>query len=222
VSDIIESIKQGADQVLSNMDQQGRLKSALEGLKSQWSEVEHRRHTNQLSNEIKNAQSEMKQLTTALGLQTLSLYDAGKIDRPELARLCERINELRAEIDERKVALASLKERVSPSFTECPRCRTKVASGSDFCPKCGAQITAPAQTLPAAATPASRAVVRLRCPKCKTIVPDGAGFCPTCGVKLKMPQAASRAPQFCASCGAKMGAASRFCPVCGRAAESRS
>jgi RNA polymerase subunit RPABC4/transcription elongation factor Spt4/septal ring factor EnvC (AmiA/AmiB activator) len=220
VSDIIESIKQGADQVLSNIDQQGRLKSTLEGLKSQWTEVERRRHTNQLNNEIKNAQSEMKQLTTALGLQTLSLYDAGKIHRPELARLCERINELRAEIDERKAALAKLKKELSPALTECPQCRAEVASGADFCHKCGAQITAPAQPLPAA--PAARAVVRLRCPKCKTIVPDGAGFCPTCGVKLKMPQAASGALQFCASCGAKMNATSRFCPVCGSAAESRS
>ena len=220
MSDIIESIKQGADQVLSNLDQQGRLKSTLEGLKSQWGEVERRRHTNQLSNEIKNAQSEMRQLTTALGLQTLSLYDAGKIDRPELARLCERINGLRAEIDERKAALATLKAEMSPASTRCPHCQAEVASGAEFCHKCGAQVKAPAQPVPAA--PATKAVVRLRCPKCKTIVPDGAGFCPTCGVKLKMPLAASGTLHFCASCGAKMNATSRFCPVCGRAAESHS
>ena len=220
MSDIIESIKHGADQVLSNIDQQGRLKSTLEGLKSQWSEVERRRHTNQLNNEIKNAQSEMKQLTTALGLQTLSLYDVGKVDRPELTRLCERINELRAEIDEKKTALASVKEAMTPS--KCPQCQTEVASGAEFCPKCGAQIKAPVQQPLTGATPATKAVVRLRCPKCKTIVPDGAGFCPTCGVKLKMPQAALGAPPFCASCGAKMNATSRFCPACGRAAESRS
>jgi rRNA maturation endonuclease Nob1 len=220
VSDIIESIKQGADQVLSNIDQQGRLKSALEGLKSQWSEVERRRHTTQLSNEIKNASSETKQLTTALGLQTLSLYDAGKIDRPELARLCERINELRAEIEEKKAALALLKQEKSAT-SECPRCRAQVASGSEFCHKCGAQIKAAVQTSTTAA-PAAKAVVRLRCPKCKTIVPDGAGFCSTCGVKLKMPQAATGTPQYCAACGAEMSATSRFCPVCGHAAESRS
>jgi RNA polymerase subunit RPABC4/transcription elongation factor Spt4 len=221
VSDLIESIKQGANQVLSSIDQQGHLKSAIEGLRSQWSEVDRRRRVSQLSTQLKALQTEKKQLTEALGLQTLSLYDAGKIDHPELARVCERLKELGSEIDQAKAELASLKAEMGTNPSLCPRCQAQVTPGADFCPKCGTKIREKSQTS-ASATPTTKAVVRLRCPKCKTILPDGAGFCPTCGVKLKMPQATSAPQRFCAACGAEIKATARFCPVCGLAAETRS
>ena len=111
MSDIIDSIKDGANQVLSNIDQQGHIRSALDGLRSQWSEVERRRHVNQLTGQIKSLQEETKRLTEALGLQVLSLYDAGKITHVELTRLCERIDELREEVETHKTELAQLKNR---------------------------------------------------------------------------------------------------------------
>lgn len=192
MSDIIDSIKDGANQVLSNIDQQGHIRSALDGLRSQWSEVERRRHVNQLTGQIKSLQEETKRLTEALGLQVLSLYDAGKITHVELTRLCERIDELREEVETHKAELAQLKEQASPSADPQPA---------------------------AQALAGQRTVVRLRCPKCKAIVPEGSGFCPSCGVKLKMPQASSAsAVRFCATCGAQMSADARFCPVCGHAA----
>ena len=222
MSDIIDSIKQGAEQVLSSIDQEGHIKSAIHGLKSQWSEVERRRRINQLNGQVKTLQTEMKQLTEALGLQTLSLYDSGKINNPELARLCERIGELRTEIKERRSELNDLKAQTVSTSAQCPQCQAEVAADAEFCPKCGTRVRM-ATTEPApAVSSAAQTTVRLRCPKCKTILPPEAGFCPTCGVKLKMPASAPAAKQFCASCGAEMGASARFCPVCGQAAEDAS
>jgi RNA polymerase subunit RPABC4/transcription elongation factor Spt4 len=216
MSDIIESIKQGASQVLSSLDQEGHLKSTLEGLKSQWSEVERRRRVNQLNSELRALQGEARQLTEALGLQVLSLHDAGKIDHPELARVCERLNELRSDVEGKRAELGDLQAREAPPATRCAQCQTMVASDAEFCPKCGARVKEqqPAST---PSTPA-KAVVRLRCPKCKTMLPEGAGFCPTCGVKLKMPETAPAPQRFCPSCGAEMSPTSRFCPACGHAA----
>jgi hypothetical protein len=108
MSDIIDAIRQGAGQVLSEIDQKGQLKSAFDGIRHQLSELERRRKANSLEGELKALQAEMKQLTEALGLQTLSLFDAGKVTHPELARLCERINELRADIEGKKAQLESL------------------------------------------------------------------------------------------------------------------
>jgi RNA polymerase subunit RPABC4/transcription elongation factor Spt4 len=222
VSDIIDSIKQGAEQVLSSIDQEGHIKSAIQGLRSQWSEVDRRRRINQLSSQVKTLQTEMKQLTEALGLQTLSLYDAGKISNPELARLCERIGELRGEIKERRSELTDLKAQTASSSAQCPQCQAEVAANAEFCPKCGTRVRmATTEPAPAATSPTQK-TVRLRCPKCKTILPQEAGFCPTCGVKLKMPQSAPAANRFCASCGAEMSAAARFCPVCGQSSEDAS
>ncbi len=212
MSDIIDSLKQGASQVLSNIDQEGHLKSAIEGLRTQWSEVDRRRKLGQLGNQIKNLQAEMKQLTEALGLQVLSLYDAGKISHPELARLCERIDELRSEITERRTELNELKSQVDAATAQCPKCQAQITSGSEFCPKCGSSLKAQ----PSPASTPSQTVTRLRCPKCKTVLSEGTAFCPTCGVKLKMPSSASAPKHFCASCGAQIGDDAQFCPVCGQ------
>ena len=212
MSDIIDSLKQGANQVLSNIDQEGHLKSAIEGLRTQWSEVERRRKLGQLGNQVKTLQTEMKQLTEALGLQVLSLYDAGKISHPELARLCERIDELRSEIAERRTELNELKAQTATMTSQCPKCQAQVTAGSEFCPKCGTSL----QTQPPPAGTPSQTVTRLRCPKCKTVLSKGTTFCPTCGVKLKMPSSATAPKHFCASCGAQIGADAQFCPACGQ------
>lgn len=217
MSDIIETIKQGAGQVLSEIDQKGQLKSALQGIRAQWNELERRRKKGTLESEIKAKQSEMKQLVEALGLQTLSLFDAGTITHPELARLCERLNELRSEIDQRKDELAALLKQTQGQTAKCPLCSASVPAGSEFCPKCGAQMgSKPAGP---AVGPAAKpqTVVRMRCPKCKTTLPPNSGFCPTCGVKFKRPQAQPAGSQFCPACGAETSAKARFCPICGQA-----
>ncbi len=238
MSDIIDSIKQGASQVISGIDQKGQIKSAIDGIRYQLTEMERKRKITQLEHEIKAQQAEMKQLTEALGLQTLSLFDTNRIDHPELMRLCERINELRAEVDRKKADLTELKAipSVAPTTIHCPRCKTMALSTDEFCNKCGERLIAPAPAASAAAASAPaaqpavgpaaqpQAAVRLRCPKCKSILPAEATFCPGCGVKIKrpaapaaaIPVAAPAARRFCASCGAEIHANARFCPVCGK------
>ena len=224
MSELIDSLKQGASQVISGIDQKGQLKSAIDGIRYQLTELERKRKITQLEGQLKSLQAEMKQLTEALGLQTLSLFDTGKIVHPELTRLCERINELRAETEQRKADLTELKVQAAPppkpEIVKCPRCQAKVSNEDGFCPKCGERLQKPSPepAAEAAQSSQSRVVVRLRCPKCKTVLPEEADFCPTCGVKIKRPQATQPAPKrFCASCGAEINPAARFCPVCGQA-----
>jgi RNA polymerase subunit RPABC4/transcription elongation factor Spt4 len=242
MTDIIDTIKQSADQLLSGIDQKGQLRSAFEGMRTQWTELERRRKVGSLDKELKAQQSEMKQLTEALGLQTLSLYDAGKVIHPELSRLCERINELSSEVETKKATLAQLKAltEAEAEANKCPQCQANIPSGAEFCPKCGtrrvpAQISAPVAGTPAATVQQTSTVVRLRCPKCKTILSPDAGFCPTCGVKIaRRPAAGSTAARASAADAQQAGtqqpvqptpqprapaqpahSGPRFCPSCG-------
>lgn len=211
--EIIESLKQGAGQVLSSIDQKGQIKSTIEGIRRQLSDLERRRRIGLLENQIKALESEARQLTEALGLQTLSLYDAGKVRYPELTRTCERINELRDRVKAAKAELSQLKADARATPARCPQCGADVSTDAAFCPKCGARLGVATTE---AAQP--RKVVRLRCPRCKTILPPQAAFCPTCGVKIKMPTGAKAQKRFCVACGAELSPKARFCPVCGRAA----
>jgi RNA polymerase subunit RPABC4/transcription elongation factor Spt4 len=220
MSDIIESIRQGAGQVLDEFDQKGQIKSTLQGIRLQLGELERRRRSSGLEGQIKTLQGESKQLTEALGLQTLSLFELGKIDHPELSHLCRRVSELRAEIEQKKADLAALKASAAPAQSRCAQCQTEVSADAEFCPKCGAELRTLAAETPAPPAAGQRTVVRLRCPKCKTVLPPKAGFCPTCGVKIKQPQAHPARKQFCASCGAQMQPGARFCPLCGKPASS--
>ena len=242
MADIIETIKQGADDLLSGIDQKGQIRSAIDGIRSQWSEMDRRRKVSSLEKQIKAQRSEMKQLTEALGLQTLSLYETGAITNPELSRLCERIQEVRDEIEAHKAqveqmtaeaqalaqaqAEARAQQRAAQAGVKCSQCGTTIPANAEFCPHCGAQqIRATPPVQPAPAQPVQRATVtRLRCPQCKAIMPSDAEFCSSCGVKFKRPAAAPTAggtasvggARFCPSCGAEVKPNARFCPICGQ------
>lgn len=215
MADIIETIKQGADELLSGIDQKGQIRSAIDGIRSQWTEMDRRRKVSSLENQIKTQRAEMKQLTEALGLQTLSLYETGSITVPELTRLCERITELRAEIEAQKaeveqmkaeaqaqaqaVADARAQQRAARAATACPQCGTAVPANAQFCPKCGAQ-----QTASAPATP-------VRTPSTPPTSTQPA-YTPTATaqqgtvMRLRCPQCKAILPsdaEFCSSCGVK-------------------
>jgi DNA repair exonuclease SbcCD ATPase subunit len=247
MTDIFDSIKQGAGQVLSNIDQKGQLKSALDGIRSQWNELERRRKTSALDKEIKTQQAEMRQLTEALGLQTWSLFDAGKIVHPELSRLCERISELRAEIDAKKAELETLKAQQAAEQQAAAQQAAAQQAAAQQAVSQGATAQAPV----ASAAGQIRTAIRLRCPRCKTELSAGDDFCPTCGVKIVHPAAQPAAAQpaaaqartvaqtqpsspmpaqppvaqqttasgirFCPSCGAETKPNAQFCPICGQA-----
>jgi rRNA maturation endonuclease Nob1 len=232
MADIIETIKQEANELLSGLDQKGQIRSAIEGIRSQWTERERRHKIHALENQIQTQRAEMKQMTEALGLQALSLYETGAITNPEIARLCERITELRTEIDAQKAEADRLKadlqataqaqtearalQKAARVSSTCSQCGTAIPSDAEFCHKCGAQqlasSSAPVASAPAPSAPAPQqgTVVRLRCPQCKAILPMDAEFCSSCGVKFRRPaQASTPSPNRQATSG------KQFCPSCG-------
>jgi RNA polymerase subunit RPABC4/transcription elongation factor Spt4 len=242
MSDILDTIRQGADDLLSGLDQKGQIRSALEGLRSQWSDMDRRRKISSLEKQIQTQRAEMKQLTEALGLQALSLYETGSITNPELGRLCERITELRSEVATQKaqveqmkaeakaqaeaMAAARAQARAAQAATACPQCGAAVPAGDRFCHKCGAEQQAPPPTPAAAPPPAGP-----RADPAAAVPPAPSGQ-PQQGtvIRLRCPQCKTILPsdaEFCSSCGVKFKrpaqaaaqpaptSATRFCPACG-------
>jgi membrane protease subunit (stomatin/prohibitin family) len=71
----------------------------------------------------------------------------------------------------------------------CPKCKTQLSAGAQFCSNCGAKMAA-----------------WIVCPKCTTQLPPDSKFCSNCGSSLSA---------VCDKCGTSMPAGSKFCPQCG-------
>ena len=173
MSDIFDRLADTAERALSSVDKEGRVASAIGGLKAQLEEADRRRKVRLLEREIEDLQAQVAQSTEALSAQVLALYDAGKLEQPELVRLCVRIGELRTQIIAKKADLLELQPSPPSAAPRCGACGATVPAGAAFCPSCGAH------TAPEVATAARF------CAHCGAEVRPTSQFCPTCGQHLE-------------------------------------
>lgn len=172
MSDIFDRLAETAERALSSVDKEGRVASAIGGLKAQLEESDRRRKMRLLEREIQDLEAQVAQSTEALSAQVLALYDAGKLEQPELVHLCARIGELRTGILAKKADLLELQPPPPSAAPRCATCGATVPAGAAFCPGCGARVT------PQVATPARF------CAHCGAEVRPTSQFCPTCGQSL--------------------------------------
>ena len=74
----------------------------------------------------------------------------------------------------------------------CPKCQANLPAGSQFCIKCGANLTTTSV-----------------CPSCRQALTTRSNFCPHCGKKIV-------STASCPSCGAQVPEGAKFCPECGK------
>lgn len=82
-------------------------------------------------------------------------------------------------------------QSVPTGTNKCPKCGAELAAGAKFCPNCGNKVGN-------------------FCPKCGAELAPGAKFCPNCGNKLT---------KNCSNCGAELAPDAKFCPNCGTKCE---
>jgi NADH pyrophosphatase NudC (nudix superfamily) len=169
MSDIFDRLADTAERALSSVDKEGRVASAIGGLKAQLEEADRRRKARLLEREIEELQDKVSQSTEALSAQVLALYDAGKLDQPELMSLCVRIGELRTQITAKKADLLELQPPLPSAAPRCAACGSTVPLGAAFCPACGARMSA------------QMAEAKRYCAHCGAEVRPTSQFCPTCG-----------------------------------------
>jgi len=175
---MLDRLREGAEQVMSEVDKGGQIQSAISGLRQRMADADRRRKINAVKGQIHDLQTREAQAISSLSAQVLALYEAGTLTQPELVSLCRGVNEIRKQIEGHEAELAKL-EPVPMAAPEpqagarCPNCGVAVVAGAAFCQTCGTRM-APQQ--PAAPV--------LYCVHCGAQLRKGAKFCPKCGQTL--------------------------------------
>ena len=171
MSEIWGKLKEGAEQVMSEVDKGGQIQSTLSGLRQRMAEADRNRKVNQIKGQIRDLQTQEAQTINALSAQVLALHEAGTLTQPELISLCRNVDEIRAQIRGQQAELDKL-QPAAPEPTavaRCPQCGVAVVPGAAFCQSCGSRLTQP-----------QAAPVHF-CVHCGAQLRAEARFCPQCG-----------------------------------------
>ncbi len=180
MSEMFDKLREGAEQVFSEVDKGGQIQSTLSGLRHRLAEADRRRKINAVKGQIQDLQAKEAQAINSLSAQVLALYEAGTLTQPELLSLCRGVNEIRKQIEGREAELANLEpapvaapQPQAPAGALCPNCGVAVVPGSAFCQTCGTRLAAQKAPPPV-----------LYCVHCGAQLRQGAKFCPKCGQTL--------------------------------------
>ncbi len=182
MSGLIDKIVEGAEQVISEVDKGGQIGSAISGLRHRMAEADRKRKIQTIKQQIQDLKDKEAQAINSLSAQVLALHEAGSLSQPELVSLCKRVDEIRAQIEEREAEMDQIQPAPAPAPApgpaasageRCPQCGVAVVSGAAFCQSCGAKL----------ATEPPPAPVHF-CVHCGAQLREGALFCPKCGQEL--------------------------------------
>jgi hypothetical protein len=181
MSEMFDKLREGAEQVISEVDKGGQIQSTISGLRHRLAEADRRRKINAVRGQIQDLQAKEAQAINSLSAQVLALYEAGTLTQPELLSLCRGVNDIRKQIEGRETELAKLEPApvVAPqpdAGAGCPSCGVAVVPGAAFCQTCGTRL-APQQA------------PVLYCVHCGVQLRKGAKFCPKCGQTVPAGQA---------------------------------
>ncbi len=191
MSDLFDQLKEGADQVISEVDKIRKTgQAAISTLQERLAEADRRRKAKQLQSDLTSLRGKINELMPALGIQTMGLYEKGKLTLPELVALCEHIGELKAQAAEKEKELAALQPSLppalpaapappTPAVSICPACTQPLLVDGAYCPYCGVKI---AESLPSV-PPKPRF-----CVHCGAALRAQSRFCPKCGAAVETPR----------------------------------
>ena len=244
MTDLLNLIKEKADEFLATINQKGGVRATIEGLRRQMAEADRRRAMGRVKSELRRLDRQISEMITAVGVQAVALQEAGKLTSPELQPLCQHIIDLKAALSQQQAELAALEASAgqaaasesaspappaaaTPGFSPCANCGRPVPAGGAFCPYCGAAVVAaPTRPTTLAQEPITSAAEPASPPSPTPTAPAPAARSETARPETAAPMtsppaspapAAPATPTVCAYCGAALKPGARFCSKCGRA-----
>ena len=197
MAELLDAFKKKTEDVLDSINRSGGLRGTIDSLRRQMAEADRKRAVARARSQLESLKHEVTEMTNAIGLQAIGLYEAGKLSSPELQPLCQHVVSLKAAIFHAEQELEQLTETSGPQEA--------------------------GKATPVAAAPASEpagsvaAVPEVTCIKCGATWPASAAFCAFCGNPLAPAQAEGRVVRFCIQCGAALRQGAKYCSKCGTA-----
>jgi len=172
MSDLFQAIKGKAEALLNEINRPGGMRSTIETIRRKMAEADQRRAIQRAHAELERLESQMNETITAVGLQTVALYEAQRLQSAELEPLCKHVVEIKAALGEQREELAALEAlaaaRADQQAELCTTCGRPLPAQGVYCPHCG--------------TPIQQRLSHRFCAHCGAGLRDDARFCPRCGV----------------------------------------
>jgi DNA repair exonuclease SbcCD ATPase subunit len=176
MSDLLNTFKERAEQLVSAINDHGGIRATMDGLRRQMAAADRRRETQKIKGELRRLDGQITEMITAVGVQAVGLHKSGHLHSPELAPLCQHIVELEAVVAQQKDELAKIEaaeeQEKEQGVGDCPSCGRPLLEGATFCPHCGVAV------------PTQLRITYHFCPACGTELRPGAKFCGKCGHRL--------------------------------------
>ena len=175
MSDMLGSFRKRAEDLLASINSAGGLRATVDGLRRQMAEADRRRAMGQVRSQLKQLDTQIKEMNLAVGVQAVGLHKSGLLKSPELTPLCQHVVELEAVVEQLREELRRLealaKQEDEPEERTCQQCGHSLPGEATFCPYCGA--AAPAPTI-------EETPMRY-CAQCGAELREGSRFCVRCG-----------------------------------------
>ncbi|MHB9032060.1 MAG: zinc ribbon domain-containing protein [Anaerolineae bacterium] len=211
MTDLLDAFKKKAEDMVDSINRSGGLRGTIEALRRQMAEADRKRAMSRAKSEVKRLNQQVAEMVSAVGLQAVSLQEAGKLTAPELQPLCQHIISLKAEITKQEQELAKL---IAETEAEAARqAAPPVTPGPSVLPESSASAAV-------VAVPAS-AGNETKCSNCGKPILQGALFCAYCGFPTTTAQpSVPEDERFCISCGSILRPGAKFCSKCGTVVRS--
>jgi len=174
MNDMIDAVKARAQGLMAELSRPGGLRGTIESVRRRMAIADQRRAIRRARDEVKRLEGQLDETVTVIGLQSVALYQAGRLPATDLGPLCERVIEIRQSLAEQKDTLERLEDlaqaRRQVPVDLCPSCGQPVPMAGIFCPHCGATLEA-------------RMSSRV-CATCRSALRQDAKFCPKCGTPV--------------------------------------
>ncbi|NLV73641.1 MAG: hypothetical protein GXY52_03000 [Chloroflexi bacterium] len=205
MSEIFDLLRKKVEGILGSINAAGGLRGTIEALRRQMAESDRKRAMVRAQAEVGRLNEQVNEMVHAVGLQVVSMQEAGTLNVPQFQPLCERITELKAAINTHEAELERL--IAEEKAAELARQQAKEAAAA----AAASEKQAPASP---AAAPVSAASGM--CRHCGSALQPGAAFCAFCATPVNDPSVPpSPASRFCANCGAVLRPRACFCAKCG-------
>ena len=151
---------------------------------------------NKIQTEINTIRQQVSGARMEIANTAFELYKQGRVEDPDIKRLCTAVEDLLGQISEREAMIEAIRAEEAPRQPEedwgapqnpCPYCSFDLPEGSVFFPNCGRSLP---ETL-AVETPSAQAPDST-CPQCQAQLPPGVSFCPNCGCQIQRPEGTSK------------------------------